>query len=48
MIEDDLIETNEKINDKKTTRVETSVNSKDSLNWIIYTYFLRQVKIYIT
>jgi hypothetical protein len=29
--------------EKKNPRTETSVNSKDSVNWIIYTLFLRHV-----
>jgi len=29
--------------EKRTTRTETSVNSKDNVNWIIYTLFLRHV-----
>lgn len=29
--------------EKKNVRNETSVNSKDNVNWIIYTLFLRHV-----
>ena len=29
--------------EKKNPRTETSVNSKDSINWVIYTLFLRHV-----
>lgn len=31
--------------EKKNPRTETSVNSKDSINWMIYTLFLRHVYI---
>ena len=43
MEEEGISNTQTKILEKRTTRVETSVNSKDNVNWIIYTLFLRHV-----
>lgn len=31
--------------EKKNPRTESSVNSKDCMNWMIYTLFLKYVKI---
>ncbi len=43
-MEEDLVEFNEKKTEKKPVKIlENSVNHKDSVNWIIYSYFLRQV-----
>jgi hypothetical protein len=36
-----------KLSDKKIIKNETCVNSKDSINWMIYSFFLRHVNVYI-
>jgi hypothetical protein len=35
-----------KIVEKRVLKNETSVNSKDSINWMIYSFFLRHVSLY--
>ena len=47
MIEEETENNKIKVVEKKSIRKETSVNSKDSINWMIYTLFLRQVLVLI-
>jgi hypothetical protein len=48
-MEDEVVGINpeKKIENKLIIRNEVCVNSKDSINWMLYTVFLRGVNIYL-
>jgi hypothetical protein len=43
MEEEVIEETQPKAVEKRVLKDETSVNSKDSINWMLYSFFLRHV-----